>query len=135
MFTSKSRKKFHKAGHSCELMSSYDVVPLVGFKTTRVQKVHSRILLYLSYSGCSRKADSGTIAIGLVCRVSYRESEGRRGVQKFVFFDIPQNRCFSEFCQKSLILGIVQNRQNLGFCQKTQKTRKMAKNGHRPISQ
>src|ERR1044071_9750234 len=72
MFTSKSRKKIHKAGHSCELMSSYDVVPLVGFKTTRVQKVHSRILLYLSYSGCSRKADTGTIAIGLVCRVSYR---------------------------------------------------------------
>ena len=40
-------------------------------ETTRVQKVHSRILLYLSYSGCSRKADLRTIAIGLVWIVSY----------------------------------------------------------------
>jgi hypothetical protein len=42
-------------------------------ETTRVQKVHSRILLYLSYSGCSRKADLRTIAIGLVWIVSYSD--------------------------------------------------------------
>ena len=64
-------------------------------ETTRVQKVHSRILLYLSYSGCSRKADLRTIAIGLVWIVSYsaffRYSEIRQILE---IWDFQENRGF-----------------------------------------